>query len=197
MINLLPTDKRQSLIYARRNTKLARLATLIGIIIGVMLFAWGAGYFYTARAIRSYNQDIEQKRASLQSQNLEETEKRIADFTGSLKLIEQVLSKQVLFSELFKQIGAIMPEGTVLSSIEINKVEGGIDLVANAKNYDDGTQVQVNLEDPGNKLFEKVDLISVSCTEIGSEYPCTVTLRALFTKNNPFLFLNKSSGSSS
>lgn len=197
MINLLPTQERTDLIYARRNTKLMRTAVIIISIIVVMLVTWGAGYFYLASSIKSYNNDIEQKRESLKTQKLEETEKRIEDFTGSLKLIEQVLAKEVLFSELIKQIGAIMPQGTVLSSIEISKVEGGIDLVANARNYETGTQVQVNLQDPDNKLFQKVDLISVSCTKTGTEYPCTVTVRALFTENNPFLFINKSSGGSS
>jgi Tfp pilus assembly protein PilN len=192
MINLLPTNERENLMYARRNTKLFRACIAIGIVILVMLFTWGAGYFYLSSTVKSYNKDVEQKRASLQAQKLEETETRIEDFTGSLKLIEQVLSKQILFSELFQQIGAIMPQGTVLSSMEISKVEGGIDLVAKARNYNDGTQVQVNLEDPENKLFSKVDIIAVSCNDAGSTYPCTVTLRALFAPNNPFLFINQS-----
>lgn len=192
MINLLPTQKRSNLIYARRNTKLLRVVSIIGIVMVILLCVWGAGYFYLATMINSYNKDIAQKQASLQAQNLEETQQRIENFTGSLKLIEQVLSKQVVFSELFQQIGAIMPEGTVLSSIEISKVEGGIDLVANARNYEKGTQVQVNLQDPANKLFDKVDLVSVSCTENNTAYPCTVNVRALFTQKNPFLIINRS-----
>lgn len=197
MINLLPTQERESLGYARRNTKLLRIVSLALIVIVLMLATWGAGYLYLSSAIKSYNKDTEQKRESLNAQKLEETEKRIENFTGSLKLIEQVLAKQVLFSELFKQIGAIMPQGTVLSSIEISKVEGGIDLVANARNYNDGTQIQVNLQDPDNKLFEKVDLVSVSCTGANLEdYPCTVNLRALFAPNNPFLFINTSGSES-
>jgi hypothetical protein len=197
MINLLPPQERQELMYARRNTKLRRIAAVILIVIAAMVVTWGAGYFYIAASIKSYDKDIEQKRAYLKAQKLEETEKRISDFTGSLKLIEQVLSKQVLFSELFQQIGAIMPKGSVLSSIEISKVEGGIDLIANARNYNTGTQVQVNLQDPDNKLFEKVDLVSVSCTTTNTTYPCVVNLRALFTSKNPFLFINKSSGDGS
>src|SRR5690606_36448643 len=146
-----------------------------------------------ASSIKSYATDVESKQAALKQQNIEEVEKRLADFSGSLKLIEQVLSKQVLFSELFRQVGAIMPNNTVLSSIEISKVEGGIDLTAKARSYDSATQIQVNLEDPRNKLFNKVDIISVSCgNSEDSSYPCTVSLRALFTDKNPFLLINKS-----
>ncbi len=194
MINLLSSQERQALIYARRNTKLLKLAIGIVIVIVVMLVMWGAGYLYLSTTISSYNKDIDQKRASLKAQKLEETEKRIADFSGSLKLIEQVLAKQVLFSELFKQVGAIMPQGTILSSIEVSKIEGGIDLVANARNYESGTQVQVNLQDPNNKLFQKVDLVSVTCAQENDAYPCTVSIRALFADKNPFLLINKSSG---
>lgn len=192
MINLLPTSERDSLIYARRNTKLIRVIGAMVIVILIMLLAWGAGYFYMSANIKSYSKDVDQKRVALQTQKLEETEKRIEDFTGSLKLIDQVLAKQVLFSELFKQVGAIIPKGAVLSSIEISKVEGGIDLVANASSYETATQVQVNLQDPNNKLFQKVDLVSVNCTGTDGNYPCTVNLRALFADKNPFLFINQS-----
>ena len=89
-----------------------------------------------------------------------------------------------------------MPENTVLSNIEISKVEGGIDLSAETKDQESATQIQVNLMDPNNKLFDKVDIVSISCGESNPTYPCRATFRALFTKDNPFLFVNnKSAGS--
>ena len=85
-----------------------------------------------------------------------------------------------------------MPENSVLSDIEISKVEGGIDLTADARDQNTATQVQVNLADPNNKLFDKVDIVSVNCdSTTNPEYPCKVILRALFTKNNPFSFTNQ------
>lgn len=191
MINLLPHSRRVAISYARRNSHLLNVVLALIVIILLMLGAWGAGYMYINNNIKSYNKEISQKRELLKTQELEDVEQRIKEFSGNIKLIEQVFSKQVLFSELFRQIGSNIPSGAVLSSIEINDIEGGIDLIANAKSYDSATQVQVNLEDPANKLFEKVDIVSVSCNSTG-EYPCVVTLRALFTKDNPFLFINRS-----
>lgn len=64
-----------------------------------------------------------------------------------------------------------MPENTVLSNIEISKVEGGIDLSAETKDQESATQIQVNLMDPNNKLFDKVDIVSISCGESNQPTP--------------------------
>jgi len=96
-------------------------------------------------------------------------------------------------SELLQQVGAVMPSGSSLSSLTVNKFEGGIDLSVQSKDYQTATQIQVNLQDPNNKIFDKVDIININCgaSSPGSPYPCTGTYRALFAKENPFMFLKK------
>ncbi len=191
MINLLPPDEKANFLYARKNTKLRRWVTgLVCLLLG-MFFLLAAGHFYIANATSKYTQQVAASDASLKSQDLDATEKRVQDLSNNLKLIIQVLSREVLFSKLLRQVGAVMPPGSVLSTIELSKVQGGIDLSAEAVDYKTATQIQVNLQDPNNKLFDKVDLVQVACTpkpETG--LPCKVTLRALFTKNNPYLFIN-------
>lgn len=191
MINLLPQDQREDIMYARRNTQLLRW--LVGLIIAtaVLITLWGVGFLFIRSSISDYQAQVEAKQTELQTSDSKETKERIETFSGNIKLILQVLSRQVVFSQLFRQIGAIMPPGTVLSTIDISEVQGGIDLVILARDYDTATQAQVNLEDPSNKLFDEVDIISVSCGGRG-EYPCTVSLRAKFGTENPFLFLNQS-----
>lgn len=191
MINLLPPEEKANFLYARRNTQLRKwVFGLVFVLIGMFVFL-AAGHVYIARATNRYQVQVDTARESLQSQNLEETEKRLQDLSNNLKLIVQVLSREVLFSKLIRQVGAVMPQGSVLSSIELSKVEGGLDLSAEAKDYDTASRIQVNLQDPNNKLFEKVDIIQVSCAQNSETgYPCKVTLRALFSKNNPYLFIN-------
>lgn len=209
MINLLPPIEKQSIIYARRNTKLANLA--IGIVVAIlgMVLLFGAGQLYIASAISRYEDQVARSQKSLQEQKLNETKKSIQELSNNLHLILQVLSKEVLFSKLLRQTGAVMPPGAVLSSINISEVKGGIDLVVGAKDYQTATQVQVNLQDPKNKLFDKVDIVSVNCgdresqsesntnnssdestNELTSDYPCTINLRALFGSDTPYLFIN-------
>jgi len=190
MINLLPFSQREEIEFARHNTRLAHwIIAIIFIIFGLIVFI-GAGYYYLSTSIDQYTKDAQETRESLAVNELEATEKRVEELSSNLNLILQVLSEQVLFSKLLPQIGAVMPQGSILSNIEIAEVEGGIDLVGQARNYSTATQTQVNLEDPNNRLFQKVDIVSISCDGDG-EYPCTVNLRALFADDNEFLLLNQ------
>jgi len=195
MINLLPPDIRQNIMYARRNARLLRwtVGLLIGIVgIGLVI---GIGYVYMNKLGKDYATQATQAQADLDKQNPAQTQKEVEDITNSLKLVVQVLSREVLFSKLLAQIGASLPSGSVLLNLSINKLQGGIDLSAGATDYQTASQVQVNLQDPNNKIFDKADIISIQCTTDGSTYPCTATIRAQFAQNNPFLFINGTSTS--
>jgi len=200
MINLIPGPEKEAILYARRNTLLLKWAlAIVTVIIGVAAL-YGAGYLYITSSINRYETQIAQAKTSLQDQELEETKSRIQELSNNMKLIVQVLSRQVLFSELLRQAGAVMPDGSVLSSLDISEVKGGIDLNVQAVDYKTATQVQVNLADPENKLFEKVDIVSIQCggsseaSNSDSAFDCNATLRALFADDTPFLFINKSQG---
>lgn len=194
MINLSPDDYKQSIRYARRNTILLKWLSGSLAILSLSILTIFIGQTYLKSQTNHYaniNASIEQE---LKNQDLEGTLKTIENISNNLKLIVQVLSKQIIFSELIKQVGAVMPENSILSDVEISKVEGGIDLIVDAKDHNTATQVQINLADQNNKLFDKVDIISINCdSTIKPEYPCKITLRALFATNNPFSFTNQNS----
>lgn len=198
MINLLPNTTKTGINYARQNTLLLRAClAVLGVIAGAILII-GAGHFYLASSTARYEKDIGVLRTSLQEQNIDETKQEIQSLSGSVNLVLKVLSKEILFSKLLRQAGAVMPTGSSLSSIEIGDDQKGIDISAGVENYQVGTQVQVNLADPDNKLFEKIDLVSVQCNgtsaENSSQYPCSARLRALFGDNSPYLFINNTVG---
>ena len=197
MINLMPYDFKEQIKFARRNTLLRRWAMFILVgIMGIVGLVF-AGQLYIDQSIRAYQTQVTQSKARLADQKLEETQKHLEDLSNSLKLVLQVLSREVLFSKLLKQVGAVMPPGSALQSLSISKVEGGIDLQAVASDYQTGTQVQINLQDPRNKIFEKADIQSITCSStpgIDPRYPCQVSIRALFAKNNPFTFVQNKTG---
>lgn len=203
MINLLPPDTKQSLLYARRNTILLRWMSALAASIAVLAVVVLGGHLYINHSIANTNKQIADTQEQLKLQKLETTQKRVQDISTSLKLVVQVLSKEVLFSKLLRQIGSAMPDQTILTGLSINKLQGGIDLQARATDYKTATQVQLNLADPNNKIFDKADIVNVKCddqsqassttTSIDSpfaDYPCFITLRAKFATNNPFLFIN-------
>ena len=196
MINLLPPTAKSSITYARRNVILVKwMMAIMGGVAGIAVVVI-VGYVFINQSMSSYAAEVEQSKQRLEEQKMDETKKRTDEISASIKLALQVLSKQVIFSELLKQIGAVMPPGSSLQNLSISKLDGGIDLQAVATDYQTATQVQVNLQDPQNKVFEKVDIVNITCSNEDSEaldtdYPCQIIVRALFSKNSPYIYTNK------
>lgn len=193
MINLLPPETKESYVYARRNVALRRwLISCLVAIVGM-----GGVATYGLLSIQQTTVDLTQQVAatetSLKNQNFTGTQAQIQDISNSFKLVLKVLGQEVLFSQVLKQIATSIPSNANLTALNISQVQGGIDISAVATDYTTASQVQVNLADPANKLFSKADLVSIACNDAAAAdktYPCTVTVRALFAPNNPFLFIN-------
>jgi hypothetical protein len=166
-------------------------------LCGGLILADG-GYLYLSRSITQTNQQITDNNKQLHAENQASVQKQVTTISNNFKLAVQVLSKEILFSDLIKQVGAVTPSNTILTNLTITQAQGGLDIIANTTNYNAATQLQINLADPKNQIFSQADIESINCTSGNgnSQYPCTVTIRALFAKNNPFLFINsKGSGS--
>lgn len=194
MINLLPTDTRQSMLYARRNTALLKWASLLGLtLIGIVIIV-GIGMIYLTQTTKSFQKQTENTKVALQSQNIDSTQKQVDEISSNVKLATQVLGREILFSKLLQQLGATLPPESALNQLQIDNLKGGISLTASAKTIESGSQVQVNLADPKNQIFDKADIDSITCEpdDGTKEYPCTVQIRALFKKNNPFLYISGS-----
>ncbi|HSX30997.1 MAG TPA: PilN domain-containing protein [Candidatus Saccharimonadales bacterium] len=193
MINLLPPDVKTTYRYARHNRTLARWITACAFsLLGGLLLA-GGGYVYLNRSIDSTNQQIAFTNRQLKAQNLTAVQKQVTTISNNLKLTVQVLSQEILFSKLLKQLASVTPNNAILTNLAITQTQGGVDITAQTANYNAATQLQINLADPKNQIFSRADIVSISCSSTSSsntKYPCTVILRALFATNNPFLFIN-------
>ncbi len=196
MINLLPPQMKEDYGYARRNNSLLRMLFAFGVGLAGLVVIAAAGMLYLHQSANSYSRQASQIEESLQEQKQTETEKQVQDISGSLKLAVQVLSKEVLFSQLLKQLAVVTPNNVNLTGINISEFGGGIDVSAQALDYEAATQLQINLADPENKIFAKADIVNIACTsgDTTQRYPCTVTVRALFAADNPFLFVNDKGG---
>lgn len=196
MINLLPPEVKSGYRYARRNIALRRwVAAFLIVVVG--LSALGTyGLLALHESTIRYNGQVAAVQAQLQKDKLNQTKSQVENMSNSLKLAVQVLSNEVLFSKLIQQIGAVMPSGTVLTGLTIDQVTGGLELTADSTNYTAATQIQINLADPTNKIFSKVDIESIkqnsaASSSANSIYQYKVQLRALFNSNNAFLFINQ------
>lgn len=191
MINLLPPDYAAAIKFGRHNAALrnwligAWLATagLLIIIIGGWLYLDNQ-----AKGLANSQTDVESR---LAAENLEAVKKEAQEISGSIKIIDQVLNREILFSKLIAEIGRAMPPGTVLNGLTLNeKIDGAFDIEVSARNHEAAARVATNLNDPANKIFSTVDILSVNCTNQDDVYQCTGTYRALFDKETRQRFLN-------
>lgn len=192
----MPYDSKDSIKYARLNSKLTKWIIGCVLLIALMIATVFAGVIYIDKTKSSLTKSIDQSKQTIASQKLDSTQKEAEDLSQGVKLIVQVLSKEVQFSKLLQQIGKLMPDGATLGQIQLSsKVSGAIDLTANAEDYKTATQVQVNLQDK-NSIFQRVDSLSVDCNEtttsttIDARYKCQTQLRALFKPDAAVTFLS-------
>jgi len=199
MINLLPPDLKESYRFAGRNVFLRKWLFAFGFaLVGLALISAG-GIFYLQQNAKSYEKQNDSTELALASQKQSATEKQVQEISDNIKLVVKVLSKEILFSKLLKQLATVIPSNATLSGLSINQPQGALDIAANTTDYAAATQLQVNLADPKNKIFSKADIISIVCTSsqsssgqdpVKSKYPCIVSIRALFSDNNPYLFIS-------
>lgn len=191
MINLLPGDVKKEIGYGRKNKRMLLWLTGLGVFLILMLCVTGLGYLYNKDYIAKETARVtvaQQRKAELK---LQDTQKQFDSLSNQLKLVNKVLSENVLFSKLATQIGSTLPRGVVLTKFDLADVEGGIDISASTTDYQSATQFQLNLQDKNNQLFEKADIVKIDCnnepsqsSEDDSPYPCTATYRALFGENS-------------
>ncbi|MDB5182555.1 MAG: hypothetical protein JWO47_339 [Candidatus Saccharibacteria bacterium] len=189
-LNLMPPEAKSSIAYARRNTRLVHWTIGCLVIIVAMAATVVVGGFYIDNSKQNLASSISATQDTIKSQKLDKIQAEAQNLSGGVKLIVQVLSKEIQFSKLLQQLGGLMPTGATLGSVQLsNKINGALDLTANAVDYESATQVQVNLQDPKNNLFDKVDTISVTCNDanaaastssVDSRYKCQIIIRALF-----------------
>lgn len=196
MINLLPQEYSSALRSDRSTAILYRwIVGAVAAIAGLILIV-GVGWLYINQQTNNLGSNIASQNQQLQNQKLTEVQKNSDKLSSNIKIINQVLGKEIRFSDLIQAIGQVVPNGTVLSSLTLNKVSGAIDLSAGAKDYSSAAQIAANLSDPKNNIFSKVDIINVNCLNTATEYPCSATYRALFNSSVPSRFLNVPKGSS-
>ncbi len=197
MINLLPTDYGASLRFSHQSSILRRWLAAVLLASAGLVLIMAVGWVYIEQQNKNLSRNLSDVQRQLNAQDLAGTQKKAKDITTNIRTINQVLSREIRFSGLITQIGSVMPSGTVLSGLTLSKVDGAIDLSATARDYTSATQIAVNLSDPKNKIFDKVDIVNINCSPTSSSaYPCSATFRALFSKTTGSQFLNIPGGAS-
>jgi Tfp pilus assembly protein PilN len=198
MINLLPPQNVTAIRYGRQNSTL-RIWLIGGFIsiIGLVIILAG-GWLYLDHQSKGFQTTINNSNNQLKLQNIDKVRAESKEITGDISVIDKILSQEVHFSDLIQSIGSYMPPGTVLGTLSLSdKVTGTLDLSASAKDYASAAQIAVNLSDPKDNLFSKVDIVNVGCSSNPDQvYKCSATFRALFSKSAQDKFLGLPAGTS-
>ncbi len=195
MINLLPPRLGLNIRYGRHNATLRRWLVAVGLANAGLLIIILFGGLYINRQSANLSRSLSFTQQQLKAQKLSEVQKSSQDITNNVKIINQVLSREIRFSDLIQEVGKVMPAGTILDGLTLNKVNGALDMSASTKDYVSATQIAVNLSDPKNNLFAKVDIININCATSAQAYPCSGSFKALFNKTTQSRFLNVPKGS--
>lgn len=190
MINLLPGEYGANLRSAHLSSVAKRWVIGMAVATAGLLVLMASGYLYITQQSDSLDKNIAGAKAQLAQQNIEKVRKDTAAINGNIKLINQVLSQEIRFSDLIQEVGKVMPPGTVLGGLSLSETTGGIDLTAAGKDHTSLAQIAVNISDPKNNIFSKADIVSISCTNTSKVYPCTGTYRALFSTDTTSRFIN-------
>lgn len=191
MINLLPADYGAKVRFSHQSSILRRwlVASLVASLGLALIMA--VGWIYIKEQNKNLSSNLNLVQTQLSGQDLAGIQKNAKDITNNIKTINQVLSREIRFSELITQIGSVMPAGSVLSGLTLTKIDGAIDLNASARDYTSAARIAVNLSDPASKIFTKVDIVNINCSATSnSAYPCSATFKALFSKTTRSQFLN-------
>jgi HAMP domain-containing protein len=205
MINLMPDYLRQEVGYARRNYVLLKWLMAIGVAIIAVGLMTMFGQYYINRNTKSLQATAEITQTRINSQNLQETQADIQGLSNNFITITQLLKRQLLFSKMFVKIGGIIPQGAILRGITLSTTtSAAIDLNVIAANREAATLAFVNISDPTNGLFDKADLLSVSCSTVTAEtealsarYPCSAMIKVVIKTDSSFYFLNSLSSTGS
>jgi Tfp pilus assembly protein PilN len=192
MINLLPEAYANNIRYGRHNTVLRNwLLGVMAAILGMALIVAG-GWLYINQQSKTLQTNLDATNQELKAQNLDKVKQDAKEITGDIRVINKVLSTEIRFSDLIKTIGNDMPPGTVLGALSLTQADGTLDLTTKAKDYNSAAQIAVNLSDPKNKLFSKVDILTINCQSFAdpNAYSCSATFKALFSPQTKNRFLS-------
>lgn len=197
MINLLPPDAKEETLYGRRNRKLVFVAGCIGVLIVALGSLTIFGQYYLSRSEQQYIKSGQVVEARITDQKLEQSQKDLEALAANFKTASSLLGKQVLFSKLFPKLGEIIPSGAVVKQISIGNSDTSVEFEIRSLNKTIANQSFINVSDKANGLFEKADLLEISCatttanqSESNDGFNCSTRIKALYRSDSPFLLLN-------
>lgn len=179
MINLMPHELKKDIVYARKNVSLAQYCILVAIVAIALTGVMAYGIILITADQNALKESISSKRSTLEL--LKKDEADANKLSKTIDTINALLDREVSFSKLLQDIGALMPEGTKLTGISLaSSKDQPLTITAMLDEQKKAAVLQQNLLKSG--LFSAVDIQAVnsSASEDGSSSSFTAQLSAKF-----------------
>lgn len=192
MINLLPYDYKQDLVYARKNYLLLKwLFALFVAAIFILAISFGGVFAINnerAKAEAAAISETNQINNSAEKTEFDKYKKFKADYDTVVKL----LGKQLRYTKIIQDIGQILPPGTNIDGIKLTPGATSLTLSVNGTSQEAIRQAFVNLSDVNTQkqLFPKADLESITCSDVSSTKACTGSIKVLLNANSDYYYIN-------
>ncbi len=187
MINLLSPDHKKAIRAARVNVILSRY---IGILVIGIVFLLGVLYVSHTILQQTKQHALEQIEANdIKADVYSDTKAQVDQLSTGLSQAKAILNQEVRYSKVLTSLAALMPQGTIIESLELGSTEAAsspttqstpITLKVLAKSSTEAVALQNQFR--SSPLIVSPNFQSV--TETGSDvegYPASITMT--FTLN--------------
>ncbi len=119
MINLLPPDIKQEIIFARKNVMLVQYCVLAGIVGLALVAILFFGLTIMSNDERLIKKAITEREATLAS--LKSSEDEAQELASQITTIGSLLNTELNYSDVIVQIGSLIPEGATLQNLDLQQ----------------------------------------------------------------------------
>lgn len=160
MINLLPPKRLLSMRTARANTILRRYINLILIGVIVIFAALAAAFYFLSSRQQNVKTVLEDHQKKVSA--LEPLQNEAQSLSVTVDTIASLLSRNIVFSEMLRSIGANMPPGAVLTGMQFSVETADAPLVISAEVEDEGKAAILRNNLVASGLFTSVEIKSIT-----------------------------------
>lgn len=160
MINLLPPKRLTLITIARRNSVLLNY---------ILLIAGGALFLFLVIIIGGHYLGKQHKAAFQQSEadaksikDYQPVEQKAKELSSTINTIAGLFAKDLKFSDLLTQIGSVMPEGAVLTSLRfsIDELDSPLEIKAQVDSQEKAAVLRNNLD--SSNLFSSAEIVDIT-----------------------------------
>lgn len=179
MINLLPPDIKQEIIYSKRNSVLLHYTVLVGAVMIILAGALMAARLYLNSQIDSVSLQIQEKEAQIAKyKDLESTAKTL---NARIVSIQKIQKDQAKFSVLLDDLAKNIPQGTAITSLTLTgNDKAPVQIKVKAVDYKTATSVREGISKSAR--ISAADIESIQGPE-GQNSDGTYTVTVSFAFN--------------